>query len=49
MDLNELTAAKKVLHLAKDVECELKDVESWMLEKNAVGYDIHSIIEDQKD
>lgn len=48
MELNEVASACKVKHLIMDVDCELKKAERYWLNKEATGYDLVSIIEEQK-
>ena len=48
MELGEVTSACKIKELVKDVDCELKKAERYWLNKEAIGYDITAIIEEQK-
>ena len=49
IDIGEIAAATYVMyHLIKDVSEELMTAEKYQLNKNATGYDLTSIIEEQK-
>ena len=47
MALDEITAADMFMCLIHDVECELKKVEQYHLNKIATGYDMGNIISEQ--
>lgn len=47
LDLGEIAAADKVNELVCAVDCELKKVERYVLNKEAINYDMSSIIEEQ--
>ena len=48
MELGEVASACKVKELICDVDCELKKAERYWLNKEATGYDMVMIIEEQK-
>ena len=48
LDMDEVAAAMKVQELICDVDCELKKAERYQLNKEAIGYDIVAIVEEQK-
>lgn len=48
MNLGEVASACKVKELICDVDCELKKAERYWLNKEAAGYDMVMIIEEQK-
>lgn len=49
MNIDEVAAAFEFQKLICDVDCELKKVEQYHLHKQAIGYDISSIIAEQKE
>lgn len=49
MDIDEVASAMKIKELICDVDCELKKAERYMLNKEAVGYDISVIIGEQRE
>lgn len=48
MDIGEVASAEKIKCLIKGVDKELKNAERYWLNKEAIGYDMTSIIEEQK-
>ena len=48
IDINEVASACKIKQLIMDVDCELKKAERYHLNKEAIGYDLVSIIDEQK-
>lgn len=48
MNIGEVASACKVKELICDVDCELKKAERYWLNKETTGYDMTSIIEEQK-
>lgn len=48
MNIDEVAAAFEFQKLICDVDCELKKVEQYHLHKQAIGYDISSIVAEQK-
>ena len=46
--LNEVASACKIKELIKDVDCELKKAERYLLNKKAIDFDINDIIAEQK-
>lgn len=48
MELNEVASACKIKELICDVDCELKMAERYWLNKEATGYDMVQIIDEQK-
>ena len=48
MNIDEVAAACKVKELVHDVDMELKKIDRYILEKEAVNYDIGHIISEQK-
>lgn len=48
LDIDEVASAMKVKELICDVDCELKKAERYQLNKEATGYDISDIINEQK-
>ena len=49
MDIGEVASALFVKELICDVDCELKKVERYQLNKSATNYDMIIIIEEQHD
>lgn len=47
MDIDEVASACKIKELIHDVDCELKKAERYWLNKEATGYDMVQIIEEQ--
>ena len=47
-DLGEIAASNLLLDYIEDVDCELKKAEHYMLDKQAINYDINDIINEQK-
>lgn len=48
MEIGEVASACKVKELVYDVDCELKKAERYWLNKEAMGYDMPTIISEQK-
>ena len=48
MELDEVASACKVKELVMEVDCELKKAERYWLNKEAMGWDMTAIIEEQK-
>lgn len=48
MDIGEVASAIKIKELICDVDSELKEAEQFYLNKEAIGYDLVSIVEEQK-
>ena len=48
MEIDEVASAIKVKELICDVDCELKKAERYWLDKEAIGYDMPTIISEQK-
>ena len=48
IDIDEVASAMKIQELICDVDCELKKAERYWLNKEAVGYDIGHIIDEQR-
>lgn len=48
MEIGEVASACKIKCLVKDVDCELKNVERYYLNKEATNYDLGGIIAEQK-
>lgn len=48
MELGEVASACKIKELICDVDCELKKAERYLLNKEATGYDLVQIIDEQK-
>lgn len=48
MNIGEVSAATFIQSFVLDVDCELKKVKRYVLEKRAIGYDVSDIIEEQK-
>lgn len=48
IDIGEVASALKIEELICDVDCELKKAERYLLDKEAIGYDIKEIIGEQK-
>ena len=48
IEIGEVASAMKIKELICDVDCELKMAERYMLNKEAVGYDMSDIIAEQK-
>lgn len=49
LDLKEVASAHKVLCLVKDVDCELKYAEHYLLNKLATDFDMVDIVEEQSE
>lgn len=47
MEIGEVASAMKIKCLVKDADCELKSVERYYLNKEAIGYDLGAIIAEQ--
>lgn len=47
MEIDEVASACKIKCLLKDVDCELKKAERYWLNKEATGYDMSDIIQEQ--
>ena len=47
MDIDEVASAMKIKCFIEDVDCELKKAERYWLNKEAIGYDMTAIIEEQ--
>lgn len=47
MNIGEVAAADFINSFVEDVDCELKEVKSYKLEKKASGYNISDIIQEQ--
>lgn len=47
LEADEVASAMKIKCLVKDVDCELKDVERYYLNKEATNYDLGGIIAEQ--
>jgi hypothetical protein len=48
MELDEVASAMKIKELICDVDCELKKVQRYSLEKKAIDYSLSDIIAEQK-
>lgn len=48
LDIGEVASAAKISEFIRDVDSELKEAERYYLNKEAIGYDMISIIEEQK-
>ena len=48
LDIDEVASAMKIKELICNVDCELKKAERYYLNKEAIGYDIGHIIEEQR-
>lgn len=48
MNIGEVASACKIKELICDVDCELKKAERYWLNKEATGYDIVQIVDEQK-
>jgi hypothetical protein len=48
MNIGEVAAATLIQSFVTDVDCELKKVKRYILEKKASGYDINLIMEEQR-
>ena len=49
IELGEVASAMKIKELICDVDCELKKAERYLLNKEAIGYDLSIIIAEQKE
>lgn len=48
MEIGEVASAMKIKEFICDVDCELKKAERYWLNKEAIGYDMVQIIDEQK-